>query len=116
MADSPLASTRPVMPSPQRNTPRTASVQAQQLAHQVQHFAQHKRRRQAAAHELHHLAHEQEFLGGPVGGGVAGVGKWAVRWHGCVAVAGTASKHRTRDVMNHMKAGFKTLPSNESRL
>jgi hypothetical protein len=46
------------------------AVQAQQLAHQVQHLAQHVGRRQAAAHELHDLAHEQQLLGVPVGGGV----------------------------------------------
>ena len=53
-------------------------VQAQQLAHQVQHLAQHQPGRQAAADEAHHLAHEQQLLRVPVGGGAG----WGVRWHG----------------------------------
>jgi hypothetical protein len=59
-----------------------AAVQAQQLAHQVQHLAQHRLAVDAAAHTAHHLAEQQHLLGAPVhalfarggGGSVAGGG------------------------------------------
>ena len=61
-------------------------VQAQQLAHQVQHLAQHQAGRQAAADEAHHLAHQQQLLCVPVGGGALG-GASGGRWGhgGCIA-------------------------------
>ena len=61
-------------------------VQAQQFAHQVQHFAQHQAGRQAAADEAHHLAHQQQLLCVPVGGGALG-GASGGRWGhgGCIA-------------------------------
>ena len=57
----------------------------------LQHFAQHVGGGQAAAHQLHHLAHEQQLLGVPVGGRVAGVGGAALGRHDLAP----ASKHRT---------------------
>ena len=48
----------------QRHAP---AVQTKQLAHQMQHLAKHQARRQAATHQPHDLAHEQQLLGAPVG-------------------------------------------------
>jgi len=56
-----------------------APVQAQQLRHEVQHLAHHHLGRQALADQPHHLAHQQQFLGAPLGVGlrVAGAGRGA---------------------------------------
>ena len=46
-----------------------AAVQTQQLAHQMQHLAQHHLGRQTLAHAAHHLRQQQQLLHTPVGGG-----------------------------------------------
>ena len=46
-----------------------APVQAQQFRHEVQHLAQHHIGRQAFADQPHHLAHQQQLLRPPFGGG-----------------------------------------------
>ena len=60
-----------------------AAVQAQQLAHQVQHFAQHHGGRQALADAAHHLAQQQQLLRTPVGRLQLGLGGGGVGadWH-----------------------------------
>ena len=68
------------------------AVEPEQLAHQVQHLAQHKGRRQAAADQLHDLAFELQRRGGAVVTGqlgyvitlaslaIGGIVSWSYVW------------------------------------